>query len=1257
MEQLCYEYMNLPLPAHINERHIGGDFVPLNTIFANVTTTGAPCLYVFTVTVSRLAEGVIKTKRQSDGIVHDLCQVLDCVPGIHVLALIGTSQCSWICVHNKFLGAHKYYIDMQEIPQPSPESNMLGRFFGEESDFLDYSECEDIAKYTPLVRCFETAAKLSINDDADFQTHTFPWILEMELANGLSIMQNILNAICRYTVPMSILKANYMNFFLMQKQYFVIALVDFIRNKTWWFTPGNTQKPEDEDQLYEMLKYATRYEDKANDVRRELLIFYSKKEKKEPNECFKWLTDPTIHEGETACSVIRRERNEQEKQCILLQTSENTTLPVYWESKTQLYRGILVQDTHPVFGSARAFRKYVEVNLIDMVKNTIKLADFDGLMDIFRLFQLISGDVMNDVYEYMQRCKWTARDLLLTYIINSQGRTELSTLLNHMRDVQVDHIINEDLALYNNTVLFRAMPTQKQCAAALTVHAVMSVDPVQAASEMWNNAFEHFLARTDANEQEMAHGQVLQPLETNVKLCFTFPHDVHDADKNTLNTLLRYLGLSHLLANSPFIDVDQMWVSAVANEGMCDDIFSFAQNAQLIGMTCDFAVYVFNEKLHLTTARSNLVSKVINTYNMLVSNTEFLKTESLNYDEQEIVMLFKVFNIGHRGTRSGHKLINQSLLCKAIVRTLFDAPLGTALEIMWSNTADYLLSGAISHRHNGPDTTGADGTLPKMLKAVDTLYQGRVRSLSVITNSLYLLQGTVSCAFMVADIKQHEERAIQDIDQPKHITTVAVWVLIVNEILRGNAHNVHHVKELYEALERKSHIPSLVKQILHMSWSKYQDHIYFPENNITHSLWETTLTNESVTRLILSVLDDLPNDTTRVPIDHTVSFILRNTKHRTGDLLITDWPLLHDWDVYIEKKNSIVHAFNAYANGAKLHPYTSFLHFDKRLCDLQIPTKPFSQEYGMFKYITSIVHIVRQNCRSVTEDDIVSVFDRFVLHSSRDNVCHNPAFLTIGTYPYVLVGESIAMHFNTTTQEASLTHDSNNLLSITDVLLSGELSTECVIADSSVSDWLLACIPMLNVEKQIRAAFLLTNNILRNIQWNQEILKTSAIHAASLISQGTKITKDIRRKFIRNIIGPIMDEANDSNGRMCILTSSHEDYYVFCLKENAFALCEGNKGMEKTITKWLNKVKTFLQDTPDENFVHTCIQIGPDPICGIYASLTFDKNPTDHKKSVIDSVTRASVLNAWIKDVPAIEIYARPHLIAIGRQLINTPND
>lgn len=1345
----------------------------VKTLFSNVSSVGKPDLYSFVVQVSRKSESVIKTKRTSDGIVNDLCEILHTMYAVNVRALIGTDTNSWVVVESEAVESHAF-MDMKKVLSNSSESRGMTAFFSRNRKFLDFFQTAAI--YTPLVRCFEYVIPWSQmglpENDALYigpresfidkgieplENAPFPWAMMIDTSNSQPIINNVLNAICAYALamPMEQLNANATRFFLMQKPNSVIALVNFVSNEHLWVPLGGTwtPAPATEEQFTIMFTHARQYGTCAQDVTMRLLIYYARlymmqvmstQVAVDSEECYMWLTAPELHERVSLTAAVLREKQAQESECYLMRTTANTILPILWTKHNQVYRGMLVTDTHPAFATAPAFRKYVTDNIMDMLKATAATADTHMLLRLLTLWESLFSFVVTDVRTYMTRCSWQARNVFLAIIDTYVGDSrviDLPTFLTYMHSMQPSTRVLGDIVITQDLVLFLTMPSESQCVSVKAFHAVMGVDPDRTAGEMWNNAFQVFLAGTDASEREMAQGasvQITEPQETDENVGFTFPDDVHDADKATLYLLLRSRDLHHLLALSPFIPAHQSWVSVIVKEGEGDDIFSLASKAHLIGMTQDLVVFILDGRLCVTIRNGSidsavgikLIMAVVNAYNILVSKVMLAVTD-MKYTMQEVVMLFRAFNVGYRETESGQKVINQSLLREAMVHVLLGIyPTKThSLGAVWSDTVDFLLSGAISHRasHTGLDNDsewpmevdGADtseDSLNTMITAVRTLYPDRVQAVEVVSGSIYFLEGTVSSAFMVAlcVLKKHEHliRNVHLRDVRTDAVTIGVLASIVVRSLYGGFGTVRNMVKVCDTIvsrhQSQNPVPFIVRQILRLVWSKHEGHLHLPDvESDSHNListWERNIADESMPfyHAVLGVVlvDDLPKESALVGLDHTVSVIVQNgigsKKQATVSMLVTDWPLTKTWEEYIHNQKTLSSALNTYKGNADSRPVSSLLHFDKTVSSLWIKEGdmesarcallPNSRSF----FLESIGRLVQQITTNTTAscDAVVKVLDKVVADDavflvSDKAVCglhllpnkKQNSVLTIGTYRFALLDQSIALPFDTVSQRVDLQGPiDSDLLLITGALMHGDnmSQNEKVISDSDVSDWVLACMKMIAVEKQRKAAFLCLNGMLHAVQPylspNSEVFEISVLDAVQHLPLGT-VTTETRRTFLQNVFTPFMDAMNrQPDVGACILRvpSSSCDYNILCTETTVCVspLYREKKSLATALKKWINNTKDFLQDTSVSSTIDDFMQDSrtgtADPVGGKATAHVFDRIPnsvcTRHLSAgLMGTVAKASVLNAWITDIPATEIYMRNHLIATGRQLINAP--
>ena len=1400
MTQKVYRGTDYPFPAHIIDASCG-DQMRVMTLFKDVSISDKPDLYAFVVQVCRRSESVITTKRASHGIVTDLCEILQCIYGIAVNKLIGTDINSWVVVQTAAEGGSYAFIDMARLPSASQESMGLTAFFSHERTFLDFFQ-PHFALYTPLVRCFEyvvpwseigmpTSDSLYIGPRESFidkgidlsKRVPLEWVAQVDLKNSDPILYQLLNAIYGYAmaIPMEHLIANANRFFLMQNLNGVIALVNFVSDDHMWAPIGESPlQYTEEGKFTTMVMYAKQYYGASKeDVTMRLLVYYARlcmKQAKhtvvEAAECCVWLTAPTLEEGDSLTAAILKEKQAQESTCYLLRTSEDTILSIIWTSTSQMYRGMMVTDTHPAFGSAPAFRQYVNENLVNMVTASAVMADTHELMRLLTLWESLFNFVVTDVREYMTKCPWMARDVFLAIIRMHAGKSRLialTTLLTYIHSIQSSPMVFESFVIAQDCVIFLTMPDESKCLAVNAFHAVMGADPDQTAREMSNNAFQLFLAGTIVSEKETMQvdsGQVPEAQETDECVSVVFPNAVLDADKATLYQLLKSRGLHHLFVLSPFVPAHQSWLSIIAREVGCEDILSMASKARLVGMTQDLVVYVFDSTLYVTVMNDStdsamglrLVMAVVNTYNTLVLKGVLVVTD-VTYTVQEAVVLFRAFNVGYRSTNSGGKVIDPSLLRKAIVYILFGIyPTSTScMEAVWSDMVDFLLSGAISHRTSHthePDNDvnwdmeveGADNNadiLNMMKMVVHVLYLDRVQAVEVVAGSIYVFQGAVSSAFMVAQsvLKTHEN-IIRNVNLSGVHTddvTISVLASIVIASLYGEFSVVQNLAQLYDALisrhQSRNIIPFIVRQILRVVWSEYLDHVHFPDVEYDSqkliSTWERNIADKlmafpcAVVGVVL--VDGPPKDSATVVLDHTVSVIMQNgvgsEKPATLSLLITGWPLAKEWKVYIHIQEVMSSELNAYKGHITLQPVSSLLYFGQQVaalwewergCGFGCTMRALLPD-GRCIFMASMSNIVHQITEgtAASHHDVVKVMDKVLADDGVSPCIAGPDIcglqlvskkkqnnvLTIFEYPFALLDQSIALHFDSVSQMVDLNGPiDSNLLLITDTLMhetNDPGQSAKVISNPRISDWLLACMPMIAVEKQRKASYLCLSGMLNSVPpfWrhNGEDFETSVLGAVKQLPLCT-VTNEIRRQFLWDVFIPFMEIINrQHNVGACVLlppsssqnnnnkngsyTAHRSDthnvlrlsgYTVVCTEHTMSVglLHRGMNTFDAGLAEWLTSIRNFLQDTPVdssiEDFVASSREKGADPIQGETAAHVFENIPTgvytQHPAArLVDIVTRASVLNAWTRDVPAVEIYTRNHLIATGRELATIP--
>lgn len=1330
------------MPSHVRE---GNGSMCVNNIFSHVSHADNENLYGFVVCLSRKSTGMINTKPKTSGIVVDLCEILHSMVDVNVMAVIGENVNSWVAV--KITGDDTLYtfMDMNRLSTTSLESMTLTAFFSRNRVFLDaYTET---AIFTPLVRCFEYALPLDGKEEGVFHIGqresfvdtvfssltavSFPWLNLIDAHNSNTILQNIIKAICDYALGLNKenLMANTQRFFLMQRPNYAIALVNFVSNEYSWIPLCNDEILTTEKQFTTMIRYASNYGNEAKNIRKKLLIFYSRillnndSLSWEANDCYTWLTKPEIDEGETLACAVLREKQCQEARSSFLMTKNGHILPLLWTGEKLAHRGLVVNDTHSAFGSVYALREYVNNNIYDMLHITARNASIEKLLGLVTICESILNAVVMDVRTYMKRCTWLAEDILHKMIdmsMYSSGSIDLSTFLEHFKCVCTPSLkVTEDIFITNDVVLFLKLPTEGQCTSAKAFHSVMKVDGNIALSDIWHNALEYFLSQTDKHEQEMARRvsrKADEPLETFVNVSFDSLNHVDNADKGTLQLLLRHWGLEHLLALSCFIPPEKMWVSAPIWTGEYNDIFSFASNAHLIGMTKDIVVYAINKKLCVTTMffseeyKMPLIMEVVNTYNTMLSNNMVFigeATQRTNYSVTEVVELFKVLNVGYRGMPSSSKdIFHKALLCKAIVYVVFGINPNSTLEHVFSGTVDFLLTGPISHRaiytedEKKRDTEiqfAGDITLDTMIKAVERLYLGKVQPVQIIAGKLYILQGTMSCAFMMArSFVIEQEHLIRHVTpknaQHDELFVYCIWASIVAYILLG--YSVENIRKVYNAMHYglRIQVTSIIRKTLWHIWSKYKDHLYFPElsqYNDLNSRWENNITNKSIS-LYRSILDviavgDFPKESVILPCDSTVSFVVENALERQENtivsLLLTDWPMDKTWECYINEKQRLISHLKTYKQKAGLEPVSSLLQFQETKCAC-VETLLGKGTYLFLQCMISLIKYITTHT-TTGYDAVVKVLDGVIADKNvslitEETVCKlklvdkTNQVIFIDNYTFALLGENIAVPFLLDSLEIDLRRCiDNDLILVTDMLMSKNYKPvqNMTVSNSDVSDWLFACLPWISQEKQIKAALFYLGGILDAMQldWcisNEKLFHNFVIDAVNSIPRSS-IQKETQRTFVRNVFKSVMDTMNkcpDVSACVLHVPSCAYDYCVVCTesKVSVYSLSNHkNDSIGRSLAQWLNKMKTFLQslsvNSPREEFLNRSIEIGVDPISGKNTTRVFNfilsNDGYTGDFSLFDIIIRVSLLNAFIRDIPPTELYIRRHLIALGKIL------
>lgn len=1333
----------------------------VSTLFSGTSSVGKIDLYAFVLQLSKCSASMIKTKAHSFGMVEDLCEILHAMYGIKVASLIGRENRSWIIVYREGTGTN-VFLDTKELPIGSSEREGLIGFFTGNRTFLNNFP-EPAPQCTHLVIGFDCEhSSLGVQtqvDDVLCSTPAekycflppkgpFPWAVAINTANSNSILHNVINALCAhaFALPVDDLICNAHRFFLMRSsEEKFIAMVNFVTYEQCWLPLEEIQIPNKEEQFSMMLNNAGQYGTATEEVKKRLLMYFARfctscHVPVEPDECYQWQTPINFKKGDSLIAAILREKEAQESNCYHLRTDTDTILPIICEKDMAIYRGLLVTDTHPSFGSIIALRSYVTNNIKDMLERTAAATgDIGELVNLLRLWELVSKFVVQDVCTYMTRCDWMARDIFLSVISMYKGQSEKMALSTFLHDIQfLKHLVrvSGDIALLGDSVFFLTMPTTAECLAAKAFHAVMTVDPVQAGCAISNNAFQTFLEGTDASELEeyAACGKDSKALTQDMEgeIGFSFPDDVTDADKATLFSLLKFKRLHHLLALfSPAVPSDMAWVGAVVTEER-ENIFSLASEASLIGMTTDLVVFVLNKKLYLTVMNgvtdsavgSTLITEVVNTYNMLTSNV-MPGLASMKYSIHEVVMLFRIFNVGYRKAKSGQQMLDPSRLRKAMVHTLFgfDHSVTCHLEAVWLETMDFLLSGAISHRvcsNDDGDSSihlqGSDTCLNTMLAATYALYLDRVHATEVVPGSIYFLQRGVSSTFMVetAVLEKHEH-LLRNVEL-KGVCTDPATVGILASILvkslgltqSGEFCKIKNVAKIHNTIVSRhkgpNPIPFIVRQTLRVLWSKYQGQVYFPnvepDNENLISIWERNIADESMpfyrTVINLVLLDGHLNGRTRVFLDDTLSVILQNgigdEEETSASMLVTDWPLSESWETYTQGIERLCSALNTYKENALSHPVSSLMQLDQILARIWVHVKHKQTAIqtllpqGTYFFLDSVRSLVKQITDKTddTTDAVVKVLDKAVADKNvslvtEEDICaikllegkEQKSIIVISGYPFALLDKSIVLPFNSISQRVELKGAiGHELLWISHTLMGMDGMTQDanVIKNKVLADWLLACMPMIPAEKQKRASFLCLSGLLGQVHsfWeqNREVVENSVVHAVDEVTSG-KVTKESQRRFLREVFTPLMDSINrEPNVCACLLLdpASSCHYYVMCTETTIEVgmLDRGNDNKAMELTEWLEATKALISISSLQAFmkgskINGVPPVGGDATTQLFASMPHWPYRQDSHTAMMDSVIRGSVLNAWTRDVPALEMYTKSSLIAIGRKLATVP--
>lgn len=1364
MSGQVYRGTDCEIPAHITGPYGEYNSMKVNTLFQGITGSCKPDLYAFVVNLSRKSESIIQTKQTSAGIVNDLCDILHAMYGVEVASLIGPDITSWVVVCIGREGVHAF-LDMRELSQNSPEKLGLTGFFERKIAFLDHF-FENGSQCVPLVRCLHCMQMFGVDSHEEDVTSTtqppnvssiasndaFPWAVCIDTNNSKSILHNVMSALCAFTFALSVkhLVGNAQRCFIMRKRDEAIALVNFEANEDAWLPIGTRGDIPCLDKFTMMLTHAEDYGIGATEMRKQLLIYFSRIYLKqtenidipiEPAECYMWHTYFKHDANDSFLTVLFKEKQIQEAKCYKLKTMANTTLPIILDNELNIYRGLLVNDTHGRFGSVVAFREYVMCNMIAMLKATASATEDEGvLVNLLTLWELLFGFIVQEVHTYMRMCSWMARDVFFAIIgMYKQNKDviELRTFLKTIESIQCVENVSGDIALIRDSVLFLMMPTEAQCLSAKAFRAVVAVDPVHAAIECWNHAFQHFITRTYATQQEEvqgAVGHVEKPYLMDEDMCFRFPDDVSNSDKATLYTLLRFRGLQHLLAFSPLVPRDKLWLSAIVTERADEDIFLLADKALFVGMTSDLLVYVLYDKLHITKKTESqhipvgfiLISDVINAYNLLASNT-MPNMKTMKYTNEEVVLLFKIFNVGYRETKCGRKVMDEGVLLKAMLHILFGINPMEPFYVgsIWSDVLDFLLSGAISHEPHGHPVANDNSCmevqfsdtnihcLDTMLEATHELYLDRVEIVEVVPDYIYMLLRSTRSTFIVAPaVLEKHEHLIRNVELKNVINdpvTVGVLVsmILISLGLCCESRTINNIVQVHKKIVSRhsspNPIPFIVRQVLRVLWNGHH-HLYFPDikpdNQHLILKWERNIQDRSMPfyHSVIGVIlvHGRPTDSTLLVLDETVSVLVQRgigcSEKATASMLITDWPLVNSWETYINDKESLISALNVYKDTHNSHPLLSLLGIDDTFTQVwKINRNQYAMNQLLLKdwrlFLDSVLDLVKNitNKTTSTKDSVLKVLDKAMADEAITLVTggytcamqvlteNEPKHvLVIPGYPFALLDESIALHFDKNCQFVNLQGTVNDeLMLITDALMGTEGMTqnaEAVIEDTTLCNWLLACMPKISVDKQRRVALLFLNDMLDEVHtfWTQNkgVFDNSVADAVKNLMHYT-VTNDVFRKFINDIVSPCIDTINkhpDMGACLLLEPSSLSDYCILCTRKNVkVGILGRDKNKQGELTKWLQGTRILMSKVECKTqllvFVQKCRDHGAPPVGGDATKQVFANMPnyliSEHLHELVDTVARASILNAWTTDVPALEIYARDQLICLGHNFID----
>lgn len=1319
----------------------------VNTLFSNVSHINNHDLYSFVVERSRESRSEIKIKASSHGIVEDLCEIVDSMYGMKVVSLVVACTNSWVLVSDH-TGGIDAFLDMNWLPSGSTEHMGLSRYFNQDPTFV---QCfPDVSPaFTSLIQCFENKWALpGINSNSTeggvdmAALGQFPWTLSLNLNKSQSVLHTLLDALCAYTyaVPISHLITIAHRIFVVRDTK-MIALINFESNEDLWLEFGSLVSSLSlEDKFNKMLACAQDCGKATTEIIRRLHFYFAKLVMEtstnghiliEPYECYTWCTHFAYTQKASLVITASKEHQHQESRSVLLKTKAGTTLPIIWDENMQMWRGFLITaDTHPLFGSVSRLRTFVEKNIKELLKTTAAAAsDTHELLKILQLWEKISKYVVDSMHMYIERCSWMAYHVLVKIIDMYDGKfqqidlhTFLAMVLHNYTGVY-RKISGEIALLEESDVFFLTMPTQPQSLSANAFNAMKAADPVKTASGIFINAFHDFLAHADAS-----NGVHDEALDESEPIDVPTPQYVKDADKETLYILLQSRSLQHLLAITPFIPGDKLWLGAVIRQGCFHDIFSLASKAMLLGMTRELVVFQFEGKLfvtHITESSGGaagymLITEVVNAYNMLASGS-LPSVANIIYNVHDVVMLFRSFNIGYKKNTSEHQMVDPTLLCEAMTHVLLGGNPRDAyhMRAVWAHVVNFSLGGSISHRArvDFQNNTNME-CLNTMLVATEALHRNKVQINDVVPGSIYFIEQYDRSTFIVAPplLERNEDiiRNVQLQDVCTDAATIGVLASLIIKSLGLHGHETCKVtnavkinRALCSRYQLPTPIPFIVRQLLQVLWNAYQDHMYFPDvesdNGKLISTWEKNVADESMPFHIkvinLVLIGDLPKESALIQLDNTVAVIVQNgigsKEETTCSMTVTDWPLIRNWGTYVTLMETLRSALNVYKDKCSSRQVSSLLRFGQTLDKLwtNVEQKKSAMRALLPKNLTislldSVRNIVEQLTKSAgsTAHAVLKVFDKVMSDDTvsvvtNEGVCmmqllegnQATSVITIYDYPFALLDKSIALQFHTTSRQVRLEKPiDNELIDITKTLMGtyDNVQNGKIIQNGHMAKWLLACMPMLPIEKQRRVSHLCLSGLLDDVHLflnhNPDLLQTSMIEAVNCLVPG-KVTKEVYRKFLRDVFVPFMDNINrDLNVGACLLLdpSSSADYYILCTKNktNVGLLC---KGMEKpeALIEWVKSTQVLIgtqASSPLHVFVEKIRKNGPSPVLGeatkqLLATIPSCIEGKQSSQGLIDTITRASVLNAWTRDIPALEIYTRNYLVKAGCMLATTP--